>query len=46
MLFGPAAFAGDASNKQENKPGLISSEAFLSSDFVKFLKNKEYPKAL
>ncbi len=47
MLFGLIAFADDASKKQKDKSSLIiSSEAFLSSDFVKFLKNKEYSKAL
>ncbi len=46
MLFGSAVFAGDAGNKQKDKLRFISGETFLSSDFVKFLKNKEYPKAL
>ena len=46
MLFGLAAFADDAVKKQEDTSSLISSETFLSSDFVKFFKNKDYPKAL
>ena len=44
--FGVITFAGDGGNKQKDKARFISSEAFLSSDFVKFLKNKEYSQAL
>ena len=46
VLFGLTVLADDAVKKQESSLRLISSETFLSSDFVKFFKNKEYPKAL
>ena len=46
MLFGLMAFADDAVKKQEDASQQISSETFLSSDFSKFIKNKDYPKAL
>ena len=46
MFFGSAVFADDAVKKQEDASHMISSETFLSSDFVKFFKNKDYPKAL
>ncbi len=46
MFFALTAFADDPGKKQKDNSRLISSETFLSSDFVKFLKNKEYPKAL
>lgn len=38
VFFGPRAFA--------DQPRLITSETFLSSDFVKYFKNKDYFKAL
>jgi tetratricopeptide (TPR) repeat protein len=38
LLFRPAAFAGQSQ--------AISGEAFLSSDFVKYFKNKDYSLAL
>lgn len=46
LFFSLIVFADDAGRKQKDNSRLISTEAFLSSDFVKFLKNKEYPKAL
>ena len=46
LHFGVIAFADDAGRKQKDKSFLISGETFLSSDFVRFLKNKEYSKAL
>ncbi len=46
LHFNVVAFADEPGKKLKITPVLISSEAFLSSDFVKLLKNKEYPKAL
>ena len=46
LFFSLLAFADDAGKKQKDNPRLISGETFLSSDFVKLLKNKEYTKAL
>ena len=45
-LFGLAAFADGTVKKQKSASSLISGETFLSSDFVKFLRNKDYSKAL
>ncbi len=45
-VFTVRAGADEGSKNVKNRLRMISSEEFLSSDFVKFLKNKEYPKAL